>query len=69
MFRIKEVTLYSGTDSKKYRLSDNTYIYGNNNVGKDGRQRNERYSCRGSKDVGLRFGQSDMLGRGSVGGV
>lgn len=34
MFRIKEVTLYSGTDSKKYRLSDNTYIYGNNNVGK-----------------------------------
>ncbi len=34
MFRIKEVTLYSGTNSKKYGLTDNTYIYGKNNVGK-----------------------------------
>lgn len=34
MFRIKEVTLYRGTKSKKYSFTDNTYIYGNNSVGK-----------------------------------
>lgn len=34
MFRIKEVTLYKGINSKKYSFTDNTYIYGNNSVGK-----------------------------------
>ena len=34
MFRIKEIILYKGTDSKKYSFTDNTYIYGNNSVGK-----------------------------------
>lgn len=34
MFRIKEVTLHRGTNCKKYSFSDNTYIYGNNSVGK-----------------------------------
>lgn len=34
MFRIEEVTLYRGTDSKKYSFTDNTFIYGNNSVGK-----------------------------------
>lgn len=34
MFRIKEVTLYKGTNSQKYNFTDNTFIYGNNSVGK-----------------------------------
>ena len=34
MFRIKEITLYKGTESKTYKFTDNTYVYGNNNVGK-----------------------------------
>lgn len=34
MFRIKEVTLYRGANSKKFSFTDNTYIYGNNSVGK-----------------------------------
>jgi hypothetical protein len=34
MFRIKEVTLYRGVENKTYCLTDNTYIYGNNSVGK-----------------------------------
>lgn len=34
MFRIKEVALYRGTNSKTYCFTDNTYIYGNNSVGK-----------------------------------
>lgn len=34
MFRIKEIILYKGTNSKKYSFTDNTYIYGNNSVGK-----------------------------------
>lgn len=34
MFRIKEVTLYKGTSSQKYNFTDNTFIYGNNSVGK-----------------------------------
>ncbi len=34
MFRIKEVILYRGTNSKKYSFTDNTFIYGNNSVGK-----------------------------------
>lgn len=34
MFRIKQVTLYKGTESKTYKFTDNTYVYGNNSVGK-----------------------------------
>lgn len=34
MFRIKEVTIYKGTNGKKYNFTDNTFIYGNNSVGK-----------------------------------
>lgn len=34
MFRINEIVLYHGTQSKKYAFTDNTYIYGNNSVGK-----------------------------------
>lgn len=34
MFRLKEVTLHRGTDSKTYSFTDNTYVYGKNSVGK-----------------------------------
>ncbi len=34
MFRIREVTLFKGTQSKSYGFTDNTYVYGNNSVGK-----------------------------------
>lgn len=34
MFRIKEITLYNGSELKKYSLTKNTFVYGNNSVGK-----------------------------------
>ena len=34
MFRIREVTLYKGTEHRTYKFADNTYVYGNNSVGK-----------------------------------
>ncbi len=34
MFRIKAITLHKGTESKTYDFTDNTYVYGNNSVGK-----------------------------------
>lgn len=34
MFRIKEISLYKGTKKKTYKFTDNTYVYGNNSVGK-----------------------------------
>lgn len=34
MFRIREITIYKGTESKTYVFTDNTYVYGNNSVGK-----------------------------------
>lgn len=34
MFRIQSLTLYKGTEKKEYRFTNNTYVYGHNNVGK-----------------------------------
>lgn len=34
MFRIKCITLYKGSEKKEYLFTDNTYVYGHNNVGK-----------------------------------
>lgn len=34
MFRIREIVLCKGTEQKIYKFTDNTYVYGNNSVGK-----------------------------------
>lgn len=34
MFRIRSITLYKDLDKKEYRFTDNSYVYGHNNVGK-----------------------------------
>lgn len=34
MFRIKEISLYRGIEKKTYSFTENTYVYGNNSVGK-----------------------------------
>lgn len=34
MFRIKKISIFNGQDHKDYPFSDNSYIYGSNNVGK-----------------------------------
>ena len=34
MFRIRSITLYRGTEKKEFIFSDNSYVFGHNNVGK-----------------------------------
>ena len=34
MFRLKGITLYKGAEKKEYLFSDQSYVYGHNNVGK-----------------------------------